>query len=143
MIDLHQVMKRAGVSNYNEHQKPSRCCWPPYNGQLIQERLPVGRHPSCGSRYKLACGMRVRWEQWCTFDHSPSLVIVEPVLTRLKAGYNQMTLSPPHAWMRAGSENCRSNRYAHTPHTDGGEATNRSATPGIRRSHHHSVSKRD
>src|SRR5271166_2944056 len=34
--------------------------------------------------------MRVRWKQFHTFDHPLLLVIEEPVLTRLKAGYDRM-----------------------------------------------------
>jgi hypothetical protein len=45
--------------------------------------------------------------------------------------------------MRAGSENCHSIRYAHTPHTGGDETTNLSVTRDIPRIHRRSVSKRD
>ena len=62
-----------------------------YNGQLVQQRFPVGGHPSYGSRCGLTFGMRVRRKQFHTFNHPPLLVIEEPVLTRLKAGYDRMT----------------------------------------------------
>jgi hypothetical protein len=61
-----------------------------YKGHLVQERFPVGRHSSCGSGYGLTFGMRVRRKQLNTFNHFPLLVIEEPVLTRLKAGYDRM-----------------------------------------------------
>src|SRR5579863_7364921 len=48
----------------------------------------------------------------------------------------------PHVWTHAGSENCRSNRCAHTSHTDGDEATSLLVMPGIRRKHRHSAWKR-
>ena len=62
----------------------------PIAGSLVQERFPVGWHPSGGSRYGLACGMRVRRKQFRTFDHRARLVIVEPILTRLEAGNDWM-----------------------------------------------------
>ena len=34
--------------------------------------------------------MRMRRKQFRTFDHPPLLVIVEPILTRLKAGYDRL-----------------------------------------------------
>jgi hypothetical protein len=58
--------------------------------ELVQQRLPVGGHPSRGSRYGLTCRMRVRRKQFRALDHPPRLVIVEPVLTRLKAGDDRM-----------------------------------------------------
>src|SRR6202044_3309977 len=61
-----------------------------YKGQLVQERFPVGWHPSCESRCGLTFGMRVRRKQFHTFDHPLLLVIEEPVLTRLKARYDRM-----------------------------------------------------
>lgn len=63
---------------------------PLHNGELVQERFPVGWHPSCGSRYGLTFGMRVRQKQFHTLDHLLLLVIEEPILTRLKAGYDRM-----------------------------------------------------
>ena len=65
-------------------------CWLPCNGQLVQERFPVGWHPSCGSRSGLSFWMRMRRKQLRTLDHSLFLVIEEPVLPRLKAGYDRM-----------------------------------------------------
>ena len=61
-----------------------------YNGKLVQERFPVGWYLSCGSRYGLTIGMREGRRQFHTFDHRKLLVIEEPVLTRLKAGYDRM-----------------------------------------------------
>jgi len=61
-----------------------------HNGPLVQERFPVGWHPSCGSRCGLISGMRVRWKQFHTFDHPLLLVVVEPVLARFKAGNDRM-----------------------------------------------------
>src|SRR5580692_12274332 len=65
-------------------------CWLAYNGQLVQERFPVGWHPSCWSGSGLIGWMRMRRKQFHTFDHPPLLVIEEPILTRLKAGYDRM-----------------------------------------------------
>ena len=64
--------------------------WSPYYGQLVQERFPIGRHPSRGSRCGLTFGMRVRRKQRHTRDHPLLLVIVEPVLTRFEAGNDRM-----------------------------------------------------
>jgi len=63
-------------------------CW-----QLVQERFPVGWHPSCGSRCGLTFGMRVRRKQLHTLarDHALLLVIVKPILTRLEAGNDRMS----------------------------------------------------
>jgi hypothetical protein len=60
--------------------------------QLVQERFPVGRNPSCGSRCGLICRMRMRRKQLHTFDrdHRLLLVIVEPILTRFEAGNDRM-----------------------------------------------------
>jgi hypothetical protein len=62
-----------------------------WNSQLIQLRFPIGGHPSGGSRYGLACGMRMRRKQFRTFDHRPRFVIVEPILARLEAGNDRMS----------------------------------------------------
>jgi hypothetical protein len=59
--------------------------------QLVQQRFPVGRHPSCGSRNGLTSWMRMRRKQLRTLDLSPRLVVVEPVLARLKAGDDRMS----------------------------------------------------
>jgi hypothetical protein len=56
----------------------------------VQERFPIGWHSSCGSRYGLTSRMRVRRKQFRTLDRPLRLVIVEPVLTRLEAGYDRM-----------------------------------------------------
>jgi hypothetical protein len=61
------------------------------NVELVQERFPVGWHPSCGSRCGLIFWMRKRRKQFTTFDHPLLLVIEEPVLTRLKAGNDRMS----------------------------------------------------
>jgi hypothetical protein len=87
--------------------------------------------------------MRVRRKQFQTFDHSPLLVIEEPVLTRLKAGYDRMPCCRRNASMHADWENYHSIRCAHTPHTGGDETTNLSATPGIPHTRRRLVSKRD
>jgi hypothetical protein len=58
--------------------------------RLVQERFPVGWHPSCGSRRGLTFGMRVGRKQLHTLDHPLLLVIEEPVLTRLEAGDDRM-----------------------------------------------------
>ena len=58
----------------------------------MQQRFPVVWHPSCRSRCRLVFGMRVRRKQLHRFDRLLLLVIVEPVLTRLKAGYDRMPL---------------------------------------------------
>src|ERR1017187_5799982 len=71
-------------------QRKPFICRLPDNGQLVQERFPVGWHPSGGSRCGLTFWMRVRRKQLRTLDHPPLLVIVEPVLTGLKAGYDRM-----------------------------------------------------
>src|SRR5208283_2728267 len=62
------------------------------NGQLVQERFPVGWHPSCGSRCGLTFWMRMWRKQLHTLDrnHALLLVIEEPILTRLEAGNNRM-----------------------------------------------------
>ena len=57
---------------------------------LVQQRLPVGWYPSRRSRYGLTFRMRVRRRQFHTPDHPLLLVIEEPVLARLKAGYDRM-----------------------------------------------------
>jgi hypothetical protein len=64
----------------------------PRDGQLVQKRFPVGWHPACGSRSGLILWMRMRRKQIHTFDrdHPLLLVIVEPILTRLEAGYDRM-----------------------------------------------------
>ena len=62
----------------------------PHIGQLIQQRFPVGWHPSGWSRSGLIFRMRMRRKQLLTLDHPLLLVIEEPVLTRLKAGYDRM-----------------------------------------------------
>ena len=59
-------------------------------GQLVQERFPVGRYPSCGPGYRLTLGMRMRRKQRHTLDHPPLLEIEEPVLTRLETGNDRM-----------------------------------------------------
>ena len=70
-------------------------------------------------------------------------VIVEPVLTRLKAADDRDAPSLPHALMHADPENCHSIRCARTPHTGGDETTNLSVTPGIPHIRRRLVSKRD
>jgi len=65
-------------------------CWLPSNEPLVQQRLPVGRRPACGSRNGLVFGMRMRRQQLHSRDHGLLLVIVEPILTRLEAGYDRM-----------------------------------------------------
>src|SRR5580698_10978032 len=62
-----------------------------YRGHLVQQRFPVGWHSSGGSRYGLACGMRVRRKQFRACDHRLRVVIVEPILTGLEAGYDRMS----------------------------------------------------
>ena len=62
----------------------------PYTGQLVQERFPVGRHPSSGSWCGLILRMRVRRGQLHPFDRLPLLIIEEPVLTPLKTAYDRM-----------------------------------------------------
>ena len=57
---------------------------------LVQERFPVGRHPSGRPGYGLTFRMRVRRKQFHTFHHSLRVVIVEPMLAGLKAGYDRM-----------------------------------------------------
>ena len=73
-------------------QRKPLICRRPYNGQLVQERFPVGWHPSCWSRRGLISWMRMRREQLDSLDrdHALLLVIVEPVLTRLEAGNDRM-----------------------------------------------------
>ena len=61
-----------------------------FDGWLVQERFPVGRHPSCWSRSGLIPRVRMRREQHYTLDHRLLLVIEEPILTRLKTGYDLM-----------------------------------------------------
>jgi hypothetical protein len=58
--------------------------------QLVQERFPVGRYPSCGSRYGLTFGMRMRRKQLHALDHPPLLEVVEPILTRLETDDDRM-----------------------------------------------------
>jgi hypothetical protein len=58
--------------------------------QLVQERFPVGWHPSCRSRRRLIFRMRVRRKQLHTLDHPLLLVIEEPLLTRFEAGNDRM-----------------------------------------------------
>src|ERR1700746_1572333 len=65
-------------------------CRLPDDGKLVQERFPVGRHPSCGSRSGLILWMRIRRKQLTSFDHLIFLVIEEPILTRLEAGNDRM-----------------------------------------------------
>jgi len=61
-----------------------------YNGPLVQERFPVGWHPSGGSRYGLTFRMGMRRKQLHTLDHPLLFVIEEPILTRLEAGNDRM-----------------------------------------------------
>ena len=79
----------AGIDRWPNIQKRFICRLPD-TGQLVEERFPVGWHPSCGPRYRLTCGMRVRRKQFHTLDHPPSLVIVEPVLSWFEAGNHRM-----------------------------------------------------
>ncbi len=58
--------------------------------QLVQQRFPVGRHPSCRAGNGLASWMRVRRKQLRTLDLSPRLVVIKPVLTGLKTGDDRM-----------------------------------------------------
>jgi hypothetical protein len=109
---------------------------------LVQERLPVGWHPSRGPRCGLTYGMRMRRKQLHSRDHPLFFVVEEPVLTRLETGNDRMPGRGRVLGCNAGSENCRSNRRAHTPHTDGDETTSLSVTPGIPHTRHHSASKR-
>ena len=75
-----------------------RCAWrasesgriEPTIAKLIQERFPVGRHPSCRSRSGLIFWMRMWRKQLRTLDHVLLLVIEEPVLTGLEAGYDRV-----------------------------------------------------
>src|ERR1700722_2193662 len=62
----------------------------PCDEQLVQERLPVCGHPSCGSGYGLTLRMRMRGKEFHTFNHPVFPVIEEPVLIRLKAGYDRV-----------------------------------------------------
>ena len=66
-------------------------CRPPHNGQLVQERFPVCGHSSRWSGCGLTSGMCMWRKQFHTFGHGPLLVVEEPVLTRLKAGYDRMS----------------------------------------------------
>jgi len=65
---------------------------PANSGRLVQQRLPVGWHPSRGSRSGLIFRMRVRGKQLHTLhrDHGLLLVIVKPILTRFEAGDDRM-----------------------------------------------------
>jgi hypothetical protein len=60
------------------------------NRWLTYERFPVGRHPVRGSGNGLIFRMGMRWKQFHALDHCLRFVIVEPILTRLKAGDNRM-----------------------------------------------------
>jgi hypothetical protein len=62
----------------------------PLYRRLVQERFPVGRHPSCRSRSGLIFWVRMRRKQLHTLDHPLRLVIEEPVLTGLEAGYDRV-----------------------------------------------------
>src|SRR5580692_11299928 len=59
----------------------------PWGDQLVQQRFPIGRNSPCRSGCRLIQGMRMRRKQLLTLDRRPRLVIVEPILTRLKTGY--------------------------------------------------------
>lgn len=61
------------------------------NWQLVEERFPVSRYSSGGSRHGLMFRVRMRRKQLRTLDHSLRLVIVEPILTGLKAGNDGMS----------------------------------------------------
>jgi len=61
-----------------------------YEGWLVQKRFPVGRHPSGWSRSGLIFRVRMRRKQLHTLDHRLLFVVKEPVLARLKAGYDRM-----------------------------------------------------
>jgi hypothetical protein len=58
--------------------------------QLVEERLPVGWHFSPWSGSRLIGGVRMRGKQLCALAFRLRLVIVEPILARLKAGYDRM-----------------------------------------------------
>jgi hypothetical protein len=58
--------------------------------ELVQERFPVGWHPSPRSRRGLTFRMCVRRKQRHTFDHPLLFVIVEPVLAGFEAGNDRM-----------------------------------------------------
>ena len=60
------------------------------NGSLVQQRFPVGRHPSRRSRHGLIFGVRMRGRQPHTLDHRLLVVIVEPTLAWLEAGNDRM-----------------------------------------------------
>jgi catechol 2,3-dioxygenase-like lactoylglutathione lyase family enzyme len=57
--------------------------------------FPVGRHPSCWSGSELISRVRMRRKQLYTLDHRLLLVIEEPILTRLKTGYDLMPVAAP------------------------------------------------
>jgi len=59
-------------------------------GSLVQQRFPVSGHSSHRPRYGLIFGMRMRRKQPHTLDHRLLFVVVEPILTRLKAGNDRM-----------------------------------------------------
>jgi len=56
----------------------------------VQQRFPVGRNPLCRPGRWLVRWMRMWRKQLHTLDHSPLLVIIEPILTRLEAGDDRM-----------------------------------------------------
>ncbi len=60
------------------------------NQPLVQERFPVGRHPSCWPGRGLGLRMRVRRRQCRAPDHPLLFIIEEPVLPRFKAGDDWM-----------------------------------------------------
>jgi hypothetical protein len=62
-----------------------------YDGWLVQKRFPVGRHFSRWSRSELISRVRMRRKQLYTLDHRLLVVIEEPILTRLKTGYDLMS----------------------------------------------------
>jgi hypothetical protein len=59
-------------------------------GYLVQERFPVGWHPSGGPRRRLTFWMRVRRKQFHSIDHRLALIVEEPILAGLKTGYDRM-----------------------------------------------------
>src|ERR1700722_7638540 len=56
----------------------------------MQQRFPIGWNSPCRSRCWLILRMRMWPKQLPPLDHSPLLVVVEPILTRLEAGNDRM-----------------------------------------------------
>lgn len=66
------------------------CAGPPRASGLMQQRAPVTRNAALRTRYRLILSMGAGRRQLGAVNGRVPLVVVEPILTRLKAGNHRM-----------------------------------------------------